>query len=158
MRNDYDKVFISACLAGTPCRYDGSARTEPAAVALVQSGCAITGCPELLGGLVTPRPPAEIVSGTGEDVLSGRARVLTCFGQDVSSQFISGAEQTLRLCRMFGVQRAILKALSPSCGSSEIYDGTFTGRKCQGSGVTAALLEKNGIKVETLKTEGNYCG
>lgn len=140
-------VAVSACLCGVPCRYDGSdARSD--AFASLQGILPV--CPEMLGGLATPRLPAEIQSGSGEDVLLGKARVLCSDAGDVTAAFIRGAEETLKLCRMHGIKRAILKANSPSCGCGYVYDGTFSGRKQAGNGVTAALLLENGIAVTSM--------
>lgn len=140
-------MIVSACLAGCKCRYDGAAKTDPRIVELVEKGLAIPVCPEQLGGLSTPRSPCEIQNGTGADVLAGRAKVLSKDGRDVTEQFLKGAQETLRICRMAGAARAVLKANSPSCGSGAIYDGTFSGSKREGDGVTAALLRESGIQV-----------
>ncbi len=139
-------IAVSECLNGTPCRYDGMAKPNIAAQELVKAG-AVCICPEVLGGLDTPRPPAEIQGGDGFDVLCGRARVVNNAGEDVTAQYIRGAEAALAICRKFGVAEAVLKARSPSCGSGFIYDGSFTGTLRQGVGVTAALLLRNGIAV-----------
>lgn len=132
-------VLVSACLLGCPCRYDGAGRADARVLALVKTHRLIPVCPEQLGGLPTPRPPAERV---GE-------RVLASDGTDVTPAFARGAEETLRLARLLGCTAAILKARSPSCGNGQIYDGTFSGRLVSGSGVTAALLLQNGIAVRT---------
>lgn len=146
--------LISACLAGCECRYDGKASTIQSFVEMVEQGEAIFVCPEQLGGLSTPRPPAEIVGGDGEDVLDGKAKVVTNTGEDVTSQFIKGAREALRAAKLAGVKEAILKEDSPSCGSAKIYDGTFSACKVTGNGVTAALLKRNGIHVLSEKTYG----
>lgn len=104
-------------------------------------------CPEQLGGLPTPRPPAEIVGGSGEDVLDGTARVLTCDGIDITDNYLRGAREVLRLAQLAGAQEVILKERSPSCASCEIYDGSFTGKLKAGCGVTTALLRRNGFRV-----------
>ena len=103
-------------------------------------------CPEVLGGLSIPREPAEIVGGVGEDVLDGHAKVITNNGIDVTEQFIKGAFETLKIAQELDATMVILKERSPSCGSSMIYAGEFNGTKKQGTGVTAALLKRNGIK------------
>jgi len=115
----------------------------------VAEGRAVLVCPEVDGGLGTPRPPAEIVGGDGADVLAGRARVVTVQGEDVTEAYIRGAERALRVAEQRGATRAILKARSPSCGSGNIYDGTFSKTLLAGDGVTAALLKMNGIDVAT---------
>lgn len=146
------KKMISACLVGCHCRYDGDSNTVDRFQEMVERGEAVFVCPEQLGGLSTPRPPAQIVGGTGEDVLDGKARVMTDGGQDVTVQFVKGAEEALRMARLVGASEAILKERSPSCGSTVIYDGTFTKGKRPGHGVTAALLERHGIKVYSEET------
>ena len=104
-------------------------------------------CPEVLGGLSIPREPAEIVGGEGEDVLDGHAKVITNTGIDVTEQFMKGANETLKIALDLDATMVILKERSPSCGSSMIYSGEFNGNKKKGTGVTAALLKRNGIQV-----------
>ena len=137
---------VSECLRGTPCRYDGMAKPNKGARELVKAG-AVCICPEVLGGLDTPRSPAEIQGGDGFDVLCGKAKVVNKAGEDVTAQYVKGAEIVLELCKKYGVTEAVLKEKSPSCGCGRIYDGTFTGTLTDGDGVTAALLKENGIKV-----------
>lgn len=139
-------VFLmSACLAGTRCAYDGGAANqevsvgERAAVRLV--------CPEVMGGLGTPRDRAEIVGGNGFDVLDGRARVLTHRGEDVTEAYLSGARQVLRIAQASGAAGAVLQDYSPSCGCRQISDGSFRRNRTAGMGVTAALLVRNGFEV-----------
>ncbi len=141
-------ILVSACLCGVHCRYDGKAKPDEEVIALLQAGQAIPVCPEQLGGLPVPRPPAEIIEGDGAAVLNGVARVFNRLGQDVTEAFIAGAEETLLLARLSGAEKAILKANSPSCGAGVIYDGTFSGGTRAGDGVASALLKKNGIEVE----------
>ncbi len=141
-------ILVSACLAGIPCRYDGGSSPEPEIQMLVARGVAVPFCPEVAGGLPVPRPPAEISGGDGRDVLEGRAKVLREDGVDVTEAFLQGAFKALELARRLGVNRAILKARSPSCGVSLIHDGSFTGSLREGMGVTAALLWKEGIVLE----------
>ena len=142
-------MLVSACLAGRACRYDGSAGSDEEVARLVREGRAVLVCPEVDGGLGTPRPPAEIVGGDGGDVLSGRARVVTRAGDDVTDAYVAGARKALAAARKAGATRAILKARSPSCGRGAIYDGSFTGTLAPGDGVTAALLRAAGIEVVT---------
>ena len=139
-------IAVSECLRGTPCRYDGMAKPNKGAQELVKAG-AVCICPEVLGGLDTPRSPAEIQGGDGFDVLCGKAKVVNKAGEDVTAQYVKGAEIVLELCKKYGVTEAVLKEKSPSCGCGRIYDGTFTGTLTDGDGVTAALLKENGIKV-----------
>lgn len=132
-------VLISACLLGQPCRYDGESKVCGAALKLLKQEecCLIPVCPEQMGGLATPRDPAERQEN----------RVVTCAGRDVTEHYRLGAENTLALARLYGCSRAVLKEKSPSCGCGRIYDGTFQRRLIQGDGVTAALLKANGIRV-----------
>jgi uncharacterized protein YbbK (DUF523 family) len=140
-------LVVSACLAGMKVRYNGTDCLEDVIGEMVRSGKAVTVCPELLGGFQTPREPAEIQGGTGEDVLDGTARVVDRSGADVTEQYIAGAIETLAICRKMGATEIVLKENSPSCGSSMIYNGDFSGEKIPGEGVTTALLKRNGIKV-----------
>lgn len=140
-------ILISSCLAGLATRYDGKDNFIDELTGFLREGKAVLVCPEQLGGLPTPRLPAEIVGGNGGDVLDGRARVINSMGEDVTPQFIRGAEQTLKTAEAVGAVYAILKESSPSCGSSMIYNGTFAKQKQPGFGVTAALLGRHGIKV-----------
>jgi uncharacterized protein YbbK (DUF523 family) len=134
------------------CRFDGKSKTVNVVKRLVQEGKAIPVCPETLGGLKIPRPPAEILVGDGDDVLKGSARVIDRAGRDVTDQFLKGARETLKLARKLGVKKAVLKARSPSCGFGEIYNGTFQDKTKPGNGVTAVLLSQNRIKVVTEET------
>ncbi|MBQ1632297.1 MAG: DUF523 domain-containing protein [Clostridia bacterium] len=135
-------IIVSACLAGYRCRYDGKVIPDAEIVALVKQGGAIPVCPEMMGGLPCPRVPAERTA-------DGR-RVVTKDGGDVTDAYQRGAEETLRMARLYGCEHAILKARSPSCGCGQIYDGSFSGTLRDGNGVAAALLTENGISV-TLK-------
>lgn len=132
--------IVSACLAGIPCRYDGGDRCVPAIRELVERGEAIAVCPEVLGGLGTPRLPSE---------RRADGRVVNTAGVDVTDAFILGAERAMALCREHGCTRAILKSRSPSCGRGTVYDGTFTGTLTVGDGVFARLLLEAGIPVRT---------
>ena len=149
-----EKILVSACLAGYPCRYDGKAQTDSSIVELLRSGIAVPVCPECMGGLPTPRLPAEIVGGSGEDVLFGTAKVVASdkcdHVTDVTASFIKGAEAALAAAKENLASKAILKANSPSCGCGTIYDGTFSGTRKHGNGVTAAMLLANGISVESI--------
>ncbi|ANF95761.1 DUF523 domain-containing protein [Paenibacillus bovis] len=140
-------IGISACLTGIACRYDGKSNRVSPLDDMVTSGRAVAFCPEVLGGMSTPREPAEIVGGTAEDVWRGAARVMTVSGEDVTDAFKQGAQLALEQARQAGITVAVLKANSPSCGSRMIYDGTFTGNKIVGSGLTAALFRRSGIEV-----------
>ena len=133
------KIIISACLLGKRCRYDGSQKvyTELDFLQNDPEIELIPICPELLGGLQTPRPPCEI---RGD-------RVITRNGEDVTEAFREGAEKVLSLAREKGSALAVLKSRSPSCGSGEIYDGTFSNTLVPGDGICASLLKANGIAV-----------
>lgn len=145
-----EKILISACLLGHPVRYNGrSAANAHALLALWRAeGRLLPVCPEVAGGLPTPRPPAEVSGGGGGTaVLQAQARVLDANGTDVTAAFVDGAHQALTLARAHGVRLAILKEGSPSCGSAEIHDGGFAGRLLSGQGVSAALLRQAGLAV-----------
>lgn len=130
-------ILVSACLLGCPCRYDGKSKPNDTVLALMEQHTLIPICPEQMGGLATPRVPAER-RGDG---------VFTETGGDVTAQYRCGAEEALRLAKLYGCTHAILKERSPSCGSGQIYDGSFSRTLTDGDGVTAALLKENGITV-----------
>lgn len=149
--------MVSACLAGINCRYDGKNTLDERIAELVREGRAIPLCPEVLGGLPTPRESCEIVERVPRsDSESTRGnegdgnierRVLGTSGTDHSEAYRKGAEKTLEICRIAGIDTVILQDRSPSCGFGRIYDGSFSGRLTEGNGVTAELLQLNGIKV-----------
>lgn len=142
-------LIVSACLVGLRTRLDGRARSFPAVCALASRYCLIPVCPEQLGGSPTPRPAAEITRGAGEDVLDNRARVLTEEGDDLTEVHLRGAAEVLGIARLSGATAAVLKARSPSCGVGTTYDGTFSHSLRSGSGVTAALLAREGLDLYT---------
>ena len=131
------RILISGCLLGVCCRYDGASKPHPLAEKLSKKHELVPVCPEQLGGLATPRSPAE---RQGE-------RIIAKTGVDVTDQYHRGAEEALKIYRLLGCEAAVLKERSPSCGSGEIYDGTFTGTLVSGNGVTAELFLKHGIPV-----------
>lgn len=134
------KLLISACLLGQPVRYDGQSKPIPEKLWLKElqaQGRLVIICPEVVGGLPTPRPAAERV----------KDKVITTTGSDVTDAFLKGAEHALQLCQQHNIQHALLKANSPSCGNKQIYDGSFQGQLIEGQGVTAALLTQHGVKV-----------
>ncbi|GAB6404648.1 2-thiouracil desulfurase family protein [Pseudomonas sp. MHK4] len=142
------KILVSRCLLGHRVRYDGGASGPfDQLQAWLDEDRVVPLCPEVAGGLPTPRAAAEIPGGQGGEVLDGRAPVITTEGEDVSAQFLSGAYQALELVQRHGIRIAILKANSPSCGNLLTYDGTFSGVKVTGEGVTAALLRRHGVQV-----------
>jgi uncharacterized protein YbbK (DUF523 family) len=133
------KILISSCLLGAKVRYnaEGKMINHPLMKQWFQEGRLVMICPEMAGGLPTPRPPAERI---GDKVMANT-------GIDVTAQFQKGAEAALALCQKHGIRVALLKANSPSCGNMQIYDGSFSGKKIAGQGVTAALLMAHGIRV-----------
>lgn len=137
-------------MAGIPCRFDGQAKLTRAALELVERDEAILVCPEEMGSLPTPRRPAEIVGGDGEDVLLGRAKVLTTDGEDVTAQYVAGAKKAADVVEDSKVNSALLKSKSPACGCSRIYDGSHSGTLVDGVGVFAAELKRRGIRVEEI--------
>jgi uncharacterized protein YbbK (DUF523 family) len=132
-------IIVSSCLAGVACRYNGAAKPCAAVVRLVAEGKAIPVCPEQLGGLPTPRLPAEQIGN----------KVVRNDGVDVTAEFNRGAQEASKIAQMVGAKTAILKARSPSCGSGKIYDGSFSGRLVDGNGVFAELCKKDEIEVKT---------
>lgn len=130
-------ILVSGCLLGLCCRYDGKSKPCEAILALMEHHHLIPACPESLGGLPIPRPPAE---RQGE-------RVVTKDGADVTVQYRRGAQEALYLAQLFHCEAALLKERSPSCGKDVIHDGSFTGGLQEGSGITAELLMQYGIPV-----------
>ena len=143
------RVLISACLLGVKCRHNGCDSKSEEVMERFEGEKLIRVCPEQLGGLPTPRPPAEIVGGDGADVLDGAASVISVDGEDKTSEFLHGAHQALEIAKAHNATHAIFKSKSPSCGCGQIYDGSFTGKLGDGDGVTAALLRRHGIQVMT---------
>lgn len=141
-------IIVSSCLLGIHAKYDGSVTNKnELLMKYAHLGQYIPFCPEQLGGLSTPRPPVEIIGGSGEDVLKEEAKAINSLGEDVSSQFRKGAEQSLYLTGIFPIKAAILKERSPSCGVYKIYDGSFNHVVREGKGVTAAIISARGIPV-----------
>ena len=132
-------ILVSECLAGVPCRMDGKAKTVPEIKKLVEEGKAIPVCPEVLGGLPTPREPSEIRDG----------RVYSKSGKDVTDEFVKGATIALNICKEACCDLAILKSKSPSCGYGKIHDGTFSSGLVDGNGIFAQMLVDEGICVIT---------
>lgn len=139
--------LISACLVGVKCRFDGASDPKQHFIEQMVQGSMLPICPEQLGGLPTPRPPSEIVDGTGEDVLGGKAGLYTKNGVDVTQAFLRGANETLYLANLVEAELIILRQNSPSCGCGQIHDGSFTGTIRKGNGVTAALLLQEKFRV-----------
>lgn len=145
------KLLVSACLLGEPLRYDGEdnkskvSHLQSKLTQWMEEGRLVKVCPETMGGLPTPRTPAEIELGGGKGVITGTARVMTYDGEDVTPQFLKGAEETLTMAERNRCQGALLAARSPSCGTGQIYDGTHSRIITYGDGVTSALLQQHNI-------------
>lgn len=135
------KYLVSACLAGAPCRYDGKDNLQLELKALVDEGRAIAFCPEVEGGLKTPRTPCEL------QYRDGALRVISKDGNDCTEAFLNGANKALELCKKHNITKAILKANSPSCGNQTIYDGTFSKTLIPGAGICAKRLQDHNIDV-----------
>ena len=140
-------IIVSACLVGLNTKYDGKTNTHALLQKYSAMGKFIPVCPEQLGGLPTPRIPVEIIGGTGQNVLCGRCVVQGEHGEIVTSEFIQGAKEVVKIVEMVTVAAAILKERSPSCGVNYIYDGSFSHRIKSGQGVTAALLKEHNIPI-----------
>lgn len=140
--------LVSACLLGIRCSWD---RTDEykneKIIELLKNEVLIPICPEQLGGLKTPRIPQEIQNSTGDDVLDGKSRVKNKAGEDVTLEFIRGAEESLKIARQYNIKEFIGKSRSPSCGCGLVYDGSFSKKLIKGDGVTVALFKRNGIRV-----------
>ena len=134
-----EKILVSACLLGVDCKYSGGNNYNEKVLEYIKDKEVIPVCPEILGGLSTPRPPSERID----------SKVINNQSIDVTKEYTKGAEQALLLTKLFNVKKALLKAKSPSCGKGKIYDGTFSGVLIEGNGVTTELLELNGITVIT---------
>jgi uncharacterized protein YbbK (DUF523 family) len=147
------KLLVSACLLGVNCKYNGGNNLDSILTDKLKEFDIIPICPEQLGGLSTPRIPAEIVDGDGSHVLKGNAKVINKCGDDVTKEFVAGAKEVLKLAKQFNCDGAILKSRSPSCGCGEIYDGSFSDKLCIGNGVCSQLLMDNQIAVYN---EHNY--
>lgn len=138
--------IISACLCGVNCKYSGKNNLNERCMKLFKEGKALLVCPEQLGGLSTPRKPTELDS-SAKDVVEYNGKAIDNAGNDVTKQFLDGAYETLRIAKEAGINKAILKEGSPSCGCNFVYDGTFTGNRIEGKGITAYVLEQEGIDV-----------
>lgn len=131
--------IVSACLLGENCKYNGENNYNEDVIKFLEGKDYVSVCPEVLGGLSTPRTPAEIV----ED------KVISKKGEDFTQMFRKGAEETLNIAKEKDAKTAILKSRSPSCGYGQIYDGSFSKKIISGNGITAELLEKNQIVILT---------
>lgn len=140
-------IFVSACLIGESCKYNGGNNLNNKVMDFLKDKEYIAICPEVSGGLSTPRDPSEIEDGAGNKVLDGKNKVYSDKGEDVTANFLKGAYNTLELAKKHNPELIILKAKSPSCGKGKTYDGTFSKTLIKGNGVTAELLIKNGYKI-----------
>lgn len=132
--------IVSACLAGIECRFDCKSKTSIQIVEMIEKGEAIPLCPEQLGGLSTPRTPAEII---GDKVIDKN-------GIEVTKQYHHGAKEALKIAKLAGASEAYLKSKSPMCGADQIYDGSFSSNLIEGDGIFAKLLKENGIIVKKI--------
>ena len=135
-----EKILVSACLLGINCKYNGGNNYHEEIDEFLKCYDVIPVCPEIFGGLPTPRPAAEALGD----------RVVTDEGKDVTENFLRGAEETLKLAKKYNVKKALLKLRSPSCGNGKIYDGTFTNTLIDGDGITTKILKENGIEIITI--------
>lgn len=144
-------ILVSACLLGHKVKYNGGDNCHELLLKYSARGRFLPICPECFAMLPVPRTPMEIVSGTGKKLLAGKCRATDKNGLDTTHYLLTGADKALKIAQSYHARVAILKESSPSCGVHTIYDGSFAGNKINGSGVTAALLEKNGITVYSEK-------
>ncbi|MEL7567662.1 MAG: DUF523 domain-containing protein [Dehalobacterium sp.] len=145
-------IMISACLLGANCKYSGGNNKNPQLISLLKDKNVIPVCPEELGGLTTPREPAEIINGTGLEVLQDKAKICAKDGTDITKYFLKGAKKIKEIAESHHIDLAIMKERSPSCGVDKIYDGSFQGKVIPGSGVSTTLLKKMGISVISEET------
>lgn len=141
-------ILVSACLLGENCKYNGGNNKNQKVLDFLKGKQYKAICPEVLGGLDTPRDASEI-KGIAKEILAGCGKVVSCKGKDVTDEFLDGARASLEIAKLNNSKIAILKAKSPSCGKGVIYDGSFTGEKIAGNGLTAELFMDNGIDVFT---------
>ncbi len=139
---------MSACLVGVHCRYDGTSKRDARVLEYLENKIAVPVCPELLTGLGIPRPPAEIESGDGFDVLAGKARVILKDGREVTREFLAASRQALKLAALAQAGSALLKDNSPCCGVNCVYN---RGRLVRGTGIFAAMLIREKISVRSEK-------
>lgn len=143
--------LISACLCGVNCKYNGLNNLNYKCLELLRKGEALLVCPEQLGELNTPRIPSETLGNAKDIIELNKGKVINKEGKDVTKEFLKGAKEALKIAKEANIKKAILKESSPSCGSNFVYDGSFTGNKIKGKGITAYLLEKEGIEIISEK-------
>ena len=134
------------------CNFKGGNTLSEKVKELFEAGIALAACPEVAGGLGSPRERCEICRGGGAEVLNGTARVLSSSGKDNTVSYIRGAAKIAGIVKSLGIKRAILKSGSPSCGPDKIYDGTFSGKSRPGNGVFAAMLKQDGVRLYSENT------
>ena len=145
--------IVSACLCGINCKWDNKSKRIAKLEKELKEGKLIPLCAEQLGGLTTPRSPSGILNGTGKDVLCGKCKVINKKGEDVTRQFIKGAEEVLRIAKKLNIKEVVLKKTSPSCGVGKTWcmkqdkSGKLSNHLIDGDGVSTALLKNNKIKV-----------
>lgn len=150
-------ILVSACLIGIDCNYKGKDNLKDWVSNLRYEFSMVPVCPEQLGGLSTPRLPAEIINGDGMSIWKeSEGEVINIESQVVTNQFLKGAYQMLKITRMLGIKYAVFKDKSPSCGVFNIFDGSFSNHLKEGMGVSAAALHSDGIKLITEKQEDNF--
>ncbi|MCR5724638.1 MAG: DUF523 domain-containing protein [Treponema sp.] len=140
------KIIVSACLAGENCKYNGGNNFNQKMMDFLKSHEMIKVCPEVLGGLLTPRPPAEIVKG----------EVMNNAGKNVTKEFTLGAQRAFEIVQKENPDLIILQSRSPSCGIKQIYDGSFSGKKIPAHGLFAELCIKAGYKVLDIEDIDDY--
>ncbi|NHJ05605.1 MAG: DUF523 domain-containing protein [Candidatus Heimdallarchaeota archaeon] len=149
LKSNIKPILVSECLLGINCTFSGENRKNEKVIELAKYHSLIPICPEQLGGLSTPRAPQIIESGSGEDVLDGKSRVINRNGEVDTDSFIRGAQEALKIASLFGAEIAILKERSPSCGVNKIYNhlNKMEDDLVNGQGVATALLKRNGLKI-----------
>ena len=143
--------LISACLCGVNCKYNGLNNLNDKCLELLRKGEALLVCPEQLGGLNTPRIPSETLGNAKDIIELNKGKVINKEGKDVTKEFLKGAKEALKIAKEANIKKAILKESSPSCGSNFVYDGSFTGNKIKGKGITAYLLEMGCVAMKDKK-------
>lgn len=140
-------ILVSACLAGENCRYDGKNKLHPVIAELGKKGKIIAVCPEVMGGLPTPRLACEIAGGDAQLVLESKAKVQNLAGDDITQAILTGAQKAVNVAKENKIKLAVLKDKSACCAVNKIYDGSFQSRLVNGKGILTVLLEREGIKV-----------
>lgn len=137
-------ILVSSCLLGINCKYNGKNNYNEKIENILKNEEVLPLCAEQLGGLTTPRSPAEI------RIVNGEKRVFNKLGEDVTENFLRGAQEVLKMVKKFNIKKAILKEKSPSCGKGQVYSGNFDGILVNGNGILVDLLIQNGVEVLTF--------